>query len=333
MRDALGRTIDYLRLSLTDRCNLRCIYCMPKQGVVSLPHDDILRLEEFARIVRVAAKLGVCYVRLTGGEPLVRKGLVGLVNEVAHTPGIKRIALTTNATLLAGAASDLAAAGLSRVNISLDSLDPCQYRTITRRGTLDDALAGIDAALSFGLNPVKLNVVVMRSLEQDLLEFARLTLNRPLHVRFIEYMPVGDTAEDTGSGWGPEDVVRSQEILKAIDAGARAVGLGGLERVQQSGPEGWGPARYWRLSGARGTIGVISALSNHFCGTCNRLRVTADGRLRPCLFSDLEYDLRTAVRSGDDTAIESVFHEALNHKPTAHNGRIGTQRRMSQVGG
>lgn len=330
MKDTLGRTIDYLRISLTDRCNLRCRYCMPEEGVRSLPHESILRIEEFAKIIELLAPQGIKHIRLTGGEPLVRKGVKDLIWKASHTPGIESVALTTNATLLPAMAHDLKEAGLSRINISLDTLDADQYHFITRRGTLQDALNGIDAALEAGLQPVKINAVVIRNLQQDLLSFARMTLDAPLHVRFIEYMPVGACDE---CDWGMDNVVDADEILKTLDAQSRAAGLGGLSPAEDDAPEGWGPARYYRLPNAQGTIGVISALSNHFCNSCNRLRLTADGKLRPCLFSDEEYDIRSALREGTDEDVIAVFKAALNHKPDGHHHRVGTKRMMSQVGG
>ncbi len=333
MKDAYGRGIDYLRISLTDRCNLRCIYCMPEKGVTSIPHEEILRLEEFERAIQCAADLGIKHIRFTGGEPTVRKGLIGLVERTSLVPGIESIALTSNATLLPGMAEDLKRAGLSRVNISLDTLDRDQYRAITRRGNLDDALSGIRAALEAGLTPVKLNTVVVRSLSQDLLQFAKLTMDKPLHVRFIEYMPVGHDEDCGGCGWGIGDVIPAAEILKTINEKASQEGLGELEPASGSQPVGWGPARYYRLPHAQGTIGVISAISNHFCGSCNRLRLTADGKIKPCLFSDQEYDLRAALRGGTDENVRSVFEAALAHKPSGHEHRVGTKRMMSQVGG
>ena len=200
MKDIHGRTIDYLRISLTDRCNFRCIYCMPEEGVCQLSHDDILRIEEIARVVRVAAGLGVRSVRLTGGEPLVRKGVADLVREIARTPGIENVSMTTNGVLLPKMADELKRAGLSRVNISLDTLDPVQFRQITRRGELRQTLDGIEAALAAGFDPVKVNAVVVRSLDQDYLAFARMSVDRPLHVRFIEYMPVGESSGGCGCG-------------------------------------------------------------------------------------------------------------------------------------
>ena len=200
MKDSHGRTIDYLRISLTDRCNLRCIYCMPEEGVRALAHEDILSLEEIERLVRIAAEMGITRVRLTGGEPLVRKGVVDLVRALKATPGIESVALTTNGILLPRMAEELKAAGLSRVNISLDTLDPEQYAAITRRGSFDEAMAGIESAIEAGFSPVKVNAVVVKALNQDVLSFARMSIDRPLHVRFIEYMPVGESAGACGCG-------------------------------------------------------------------------------------------------------------------------------------
>lgn len=332
MKDGQGRQIDYLRISLTDRCNLRCIYCMPEHGVKSIPHESILTLEEVHKAIECASQLGIKHIRFTGGEPTVRKGLLGLIERTAQTPGIESVALTTNAILLPNMATDLKTAGLSRVNISLDTLDAEQYRFITRRGNLDDALKGVEAALSSGLSPVKLNTVVVRSLNQDLLSFARLTVDAPLHVRFIEYMPIGSGEDCGGCGWGLDDVVSAKEIIETINMQAQSIGLGSLQPTTAT-PDGWGPAQYYRLPDAQGTVGVISAISNHFCASCNRLRLTADGKIKPCLFSDTEYDIRSALRKGDKEEVLSVFEAALSHKPSGHEHRVGTRRMMSQVGG
>ena len=333
MKDHHGRTIDYLRISLTDRCNLRCIYCMPEEGVEQMSHDDILRIEEIEEAVRIAAQMGITRVRLTGGEPLVRKGVVDLIRNIKNTPGIEHIAMTTNGVLLPRMAADLKKAGLSRVNISLDTLDADQFAMITRRGRLEDTLAGIEAALAVGFNPVKINAVTVRSLNQDYLAFAKLSINQPLHVRFIEYMPVGESSGSTGCGWGKEDVVPSEELIEIIDERARAEGLGPLIPADDTRPEGWGPARYYTFENALGTVGFISPLSRHFCSECNRLRLTADGKLRPCLFSDEEFDLKSALRTGSDDAVRAVFGEAIGAKPDDHHDRVGTERGMSQIGG
>lgn len=333
MKDAYARTIDYLRISLTDRCNLRCVYCMPEEGVPPLCHEEILRMEEFAQIVRVAAKMGIKHVRLTGGEPLVRKGVCDLVRSIKATPGIESVAITTNATLLARMAPKLKEAGVDRVNISLDTLDAEQFHAITRRGNLSDALDGIEAAFKVGFDPIKINVVAVRRLDQDFASFARLTMERPLHVRFIEYMPVGHSVEEGGCGWGPEDVIPTKELIQTISAATKEAGLGELIPAGADRPLGWGPANYYELEGAQGTIGFISSVSNHFCASCNRLRLTADGRIRPCLFGDEEFDIKTALRTEGPEAAERVLEQALSHKPENHHHRVGTARMMSQVGG
>ncbi|MDE8703458.1 GTP 3',8-cyclase MoaA [Adlercreutzia equolifaciens] len=333
MKDSHGRVIDYLRISLTDRCNFRCVYCMPEEGVCAMSHKEILRLEEIERLVKVAADLGIRSVRLTGGEPLVRKGVVDLVDAITKIDGIENVSMTTNGVLLPRMIDDLKAAGLSRVNISLDTLDADQFRAITRVGNLEDTLAGIDAALEAGLNPVKVNAVTVRSLNQDFLAFAKMSIDRPLHMRFIEYMPVGDTSEDGGTGWGKQDVIPSEELFDIINEQARQAGLPELRPAGTSKPLGWGPARYFEFPDAQGTVGFISPLSRHFCAECNRLRVTADGKVRPCLFSDTEYDVRSALREGSDGAVRNVLLEALGAKPDEHHDKVGTERNMSQIGG
>ena len=333
LKDSHGRVIDYLRISLTDRCNFRCIYCMPEEGVTQLSHEDILRIEEIEELVRIATGIGIKHIRLTGGEPLVRKGVVGLVDSITKMPGIESVSLTTNGVLLPRMANDLKAAGLSRVNVSLDTLDPEQFRMVTRCGNLDDTLAGIDAALATGLDPVKINAVVVKSLNQDFLGYARLSVDRPLHVRFIEYMPVGTSSGADGCGWGKQDVIPSEELYHIINERARAQGMPELVDAGDERPTGWGPARYFKFPGAMGTVGFISPLSRHFCSECNRLRLTADGKIRPCLFSDEEYDVRTALREGGKDDVLSVLCEALGAKPDEHHDKVGTERGMSQIGG
>ena len=334
MKDSHGRVIDYLRISLTDKCNFRCIYCMPAEGVCPMGHDELLHIEEIEAITRVATRIGIKSVRLTGGEPLVRKGVVDLVHSLHEMPGIENISMTTNGVLLPKMADELKRAGLSRVNISLDTLDPEQFEFITRVGKIESTLAGIDAALEAGFNPVKINAVTVRSLNQDFLAFAKLSIDRPLHVRFIEYMPVGTSTGSDGTGWGKQDVVPSEELLGIINERAREEGLPGLVPAgNDDKPIGWGPARYFEFPGAKGTVGFISPLSRHFCGECNRLRLTADGKLRPCLFSDREVDVRTALREGGEEAVYNCFLEALNLKPDEHHDKVGTERNMSQIGG
>lgn len=333
MKDKHGRVIDYLRISLTDRCNLRCIYCMPEEGVDQLSHLDILRIEEIEEIVRYAAEMGITRVRLTGGEPLVRKGVVDLVRNISQMPGIENVAMTTNGVLLPRMADDLKAAGLSRVNISLDTLDPQQFKDITRCGELQGTLDGIEAALKVAFNPVKINAVTVRSLNQDYLAFAKMSIDRPLHMRFIEYMPVGDSSGVDGCGWGEQDVISSEEVFELINEAAQKEGLGALVPAGVDRPEGWGPARYFHFEEAKGTVGFISPMSRHFCSECNRLRLTADGKLRPCLFSDEEFDIRPALRQGDSEAVKNVLREALGAKPDEYHNQVGTERGMSQIGG
>ncbi|NHM15469.1 GTP 3',8-cyclase MoaA [Eggerthellaceae bacterium zg-887] len=333
MIDSHGRTIDYLRISLTDRCNFRCIYCMPAEGVAAKSHDEILRYDEIVDIVKEASRLGITRLRLTGGEPLVRRGVEGLVEELAAIPGIESIAMTTNGVLLPKMAADLRRAGLSRVNISLDTLDPDQFRRITRCGSIEQTLAGIDAALEYGFSPVKINAVTVRSLGQDFLAFAKLSLDRPLHVRFIEYMPVGESTGSDGTGWGKKDVIPSDELLGLLNEQAKAEGLGELVPAEKHKPQGWGPASYYTFEGAQGTVGFISPLSRHFCAECNRLRLSADGKIRPCLFSDEEYDVRSALADEGPAGVRRVLQQAIGAKPDEHHDKVGTERLMSQIGG
>jgi cyclic pyranopterin phosphate synthase len=337
--DAFGRRIDYLRISVTDRCNLRCVYCMPSGGVAWRDQSEILTFDEIVRFADAAAAEGISKIRLTGGEPLLRKGIADLARRLRALNGVESIAITTNGTLLPRLARDLAAAGIERVNISLDSLDPDVYARATRGGRLEDALAGIDAAFAAGMHPIKVNVVVMRSLRQDLVSFARLTMDRPVHVRFIEYMPIGGGDDGGGGGdglgdWTEADHVPSDEILAGLAVEGTGAGLGELEPVERDeAPGGWGPAHYFRFEGAQGTIGVISALSNPFCSQCNRLRLTADGKLRTCLFSDDDFDARHVLRHGSEAGLHSLIHAALAAKPESYNLGTGTVRRMSQIGG
>jgi cyclic pyranopterin phosphate synthase len=305
---------------------------MPADGVEWQPPATIMSYEEIERFTRLALTEGISKVRLTGGEPLVRRGVVEHVERMARITGSDSLALTTNGILLADFAEDLAGAGLSRVNVSLDTLDPDTFERITRGGEVGRVLAGIDAALEAGLAPVKVNVVVVRDLEQDLEAFARMTLDRPLHVRFIEYMPLGD-ARRTGE-WDASKVVSSDQVLERLaEAGERA-GIGAPEPVLSGeAPGGWGPARYYRLPGAAGTVGVISPISHHFCDACNRLRLTADGRLRPCLFSDGEVEVRAVLGEGTDEDVRALIRSTLEAKPASPPARGETARRMSQIGG
>ena len=328
--DAYNRPISYLRISVTDRCNLRCIYCMPAEGVTSISHDRVLRYEEIVTIVRAAAELGISKVRLTGGEPLVRLGIVDLVRKIASVPGIDDLAMTTNGILLARYADDLAQAGLHRVNISLDTLDPEHFRQITRCGELDDVLAGIEGARRADLRPVKINTVVIRGMnDDDIVDLAAKTVEASWwNIRFIELMPVGD-GELMHEAW-EDRVVTADEVRERIESA-----LGELQPAKMA--TGSGPARYYRLPGAAGTIGFITPVSEHFCYRCNRLRLTADGQLRPCLLSDQEVDLRTPLRQGADAEqIKALIIEGINRKPMRHHLRDHVHpegRAMSQIGG
>ena len=328
--DAYNRPISYLRISVTDRCNLRCIYCMPEEGVPSRRHEQVLRYEEIETIVLAAAELGITKVRLTGGEPLVRLGITDLVEMIARVPDIDDLAMTTNGILLARYASGLAEAGLDRVNISLDTLDPQRFREITRCGELADTLEGIEAARQAGLNPIKINTVVIRGMNDDeVVDLAAKTLEAGWwNIRFIELMPVGN-GELMTEAW-EERVVTADETRARIETA-----FGPLQPARME--TGGGPARYFRLPGGKGTLGFITPISEHFCYRCNRLRLTADGQLRPCLLSDHEIDLRSPLRRGADAEeIKALIIEGINAKPMRHHlgehlhpeGRV-----MSEIGG
>ncbi|MDI3538809.1 MAG: 3,8-cyclase [Bacillota bacterium] len=323
MRDRLGREIDYLRVSVTDRCNLRCLYCLPPEGVRPKDHEEILRYEEIVHLVKVAAGLGIRRVRLTGGEPLVRAGLTQLVAELAAIPGLSDLSLTTNGTLLAPLAEELKRAGLKRVNISLDTLRPERFRAITRCGTFSDAWAGIEAALAAGLHPVKINTVAMAGVNDDeLADLAELTRRFPLHVRFIEVMPLG------------ADLGRSEaRVLPMATVRAAVEKVGRLEPAWVTGG---GPARAWRFPGAPGTVGFIGALTESFCKRCNRLRLTADGKLKPCLASDVEVDVKRLLRRGASAdELKEALRRALELKPARHHleNYAKHARVMCQIGG
>jgi len=323
MRDNHSRIIDYLRVSVTDRCNLRCVYCMPPEGVPLRPHGDLLSFEEIVAVVESAVALGVRKARLTGGEPLVRLGLTELVRQLARIDGLKDLSLSTNGTLLKEHASALKAAGLRRVNVSLDSLKPERYRRITRHGDLAETLAGIEAAEATGLAPIKLNTVVMRGVNDDeVADLAALARNRGWSIRFIERMPLAEG----GGGFVP-----SVEVRERLDP------LGLLVRASDDAQNG--PARCYRLAGAPGSIGFISPLSEPFCASCNRLRLTSTGMLRPCLLSNEgEVDLRAALRAGTDRkAIQGLLLRAAAGKPGRHSLReadgMPHGAAMSQIGG
>ena len=322
LTDQFGRRIEYLRISVTDRCNFRCVYCMPAAGLQWLPKAEILSYEEIAELVRQLAPMGLRRVRITGGEPTIRPDLDRLIAQLRAVREIDDIALSTNGVRLPELAPRLRAAGLDRVNLSADSLRPDRIAAIARRNLGFDPVVAATAAEEAGLAPVKINVVVMRGINDDEIEdFAALTVEHPWHVRFIELMPVGEMRELT---W--DHVVPSDEIL------ARIARLGALS--PDAGPAGNGPAAYHRLPGAAGTIGVITPMTHTYCASCNRVRLTADGRLRTCLFGDHEVLLRDALRSG--RPLEPLVHQALADKPREHallQMQVGGLRALSQVGG
>lgn len=328
--DRFGRVHDYLRISVTDRCNLRCVYCMPPEGVEFQPHEQILRYEEIAEVVKVAASLGVKRLRLTGGEPLVRREIEKLVAMLSAIEGIEDIALTTNGIYLAQKAAALKEAGITRVNISLDSMKAERFRHITRGGDLKRVLDAIDRSIEVGFSPVKLNVVLMKGFNDDEIEdFLRLTVEKPLNVRFIEYMPIGEASDEWRKRYLP---------LPTVLERAQAMGLPAEQTTQVFGN---GPSENYRLPGAAGTFGLIHPVSNHFCDNCNRLRLTADGNLKPCLYWIDELKVRPHV--GNPEELRELFFRALSIKPETHEmaqaleqqaqSHTPTLRRMSQIGG
>ncbi len=329
LSDSFQRPINYLRISVTDRCNLRCIYCMPSDGVSLMSHEDVLSYEEIYTVVLAATELGINKVRLTGGEPLVRSGLPDLVRMLAQIDAVNDISLTTNGLLLSRYATELKQAGLQRVNVSLDTLKPDKFEFIARRnnnlGNVGDVLAGIEAARSVGLNPVKINTVVMAGINDDeLLDFASKTIDDGWHVRFIELMlPLGVSTT-------------SAQFISVSNMRERLKLLGELEPCLPSA--GNGPAKYFRFPHARGTLGFITPVSEHFCFRCNRLRLTSDGKLRSCLLAEDEIDLRQPVRSGVSSIglIKHLIEQAVARKPLHHRldeGYMPKDRPFSQVGG
>ena len=321
-----NRVINYLRLSITDRCNLRCVYCMPEEGINFLPHSEILTYEEILHLVRLSVQNGIRKVRLTGGEPLVRKGFINFLTSLCRIEALKEITLTTNGVLLKDLAADIKACGICRINISLDSLKAERFFQITGRDYFDRVWEGIQEAERLEFNPVKINVVVMKGINDDeVLDFARLTLEKPYHIRFIEFMPVGEN-----NGWSPQKFVSTREIHEYIGT------LGNLRPVRSNALDG--PAKRCVIEGAKGEIGLIGALSNHFCKKCNRLRMTAEGHLRGCLFSDQEIDIKTSLREDKgDAHLLNLIRQAIKNKPREHGiERYGPRkcvRQMSSIGG
>ncbi len=306
MIDQFGRTIEYLRISVTDKCNLRCVYCMPMEGLPWLRREELLSYEEIAVVVGEMAQMGLRRLRLTGGEPLARKGLPELVSMLSAIEGIEDIALSTNAVLFADQAQALRDAGLSRLNISLDSLQAERVESIARRpGCFPAIMRGLEVAERLGFEPLKLNVVLMRGVNDDEIEaFADLTRDRPLHVRFIELMPTTSNLE-----------LSAKQYFSCQEALTRLRAVGELEPVE--GPVGNGPAAYYSFPSAVGTVGVITPMSHNFCAQCNRLRLTADGQLRPCLFGEIQTNLRDPLRAGEP--LRPLIEHTLRIKPERHD--------------
>lgn len=321
--DPFGRRVNYLRLSVTDRCNLRCSYCMPSDGVSKLDHQEILSYEDLFRITAAAVSLGVEKVRVTGGEPLVRKGLVDFLRRIAALPRLKVLALTTNGLLLEEMTDELLAAGVTRLNISLDSLNPTTFATITRCGDLAKVLRGIEYAAQAGI-PIKINMVVMRGVNDlEIEDFAALTFSHPYAVRFIEYMPTLTEAQSARLA------VSGEEVLTRI---AARYSLNPLPQDPLAGP-----ARNFRLKGALGSVGIITPMSNHFCGNCNRIRVTSTGMARSCLFAPSSLDLKPLLATGDPIALQQALRSCIAGKSERHDiswqGETGAGFSMAAIGG
>ena len=324
--DKHNRHLNYLRISITDRCNLRCLYCMPHDGLAKLRHDEVLTYEEILRLATIAVNLGVNKIRLTGGEPLIRKGILQLLPSLVNLPGLKDISMTTNGVYLKENIEKIKSAGIKRVNISLDTLRRERYRKITGYDGFEQVWEGIQLAGELGLNPIKINMVVMKGINDDeVVDFAGLSLNHPYHIRFIEYMPSGFADQDAQLHHVPNSDVKDQ-----------ITSLGKLVKVLNTETDG--PTDRFRIEGAPGEIGFISPLTHHFCQVCNRLRLTANGHLRPCLLSDQEVDLKTPMRAGvSDSEIEQIFLKTAENKPRAHRlnsehcGSLSGQ--MSAIGG
>jgi cyclic pyranopterin phosphate synthase len=322
VNDGFGRQINYIRISVTDLCNLRCFYCMPEQGICKKEHGQVLRYEEILTVVRECALLGITNVRITGGEPLVRAGIEKLIEAIRAIDGIEDISMTTNGILLKEKIKVLKAAGLDRVNISIDSLDAEKYRRITRGGDIEKVLQALDLCIELGIKPVKINAVLLKGINDDeLMDFALLTEKLPVSVRFIELMPVGQVAYGF-----------KEHYMSAAQAMDRIPGLVPADEIQS----GCGPAVYYRLPGAIGTVGFIAALSHNFCKECNRIRLTADGKIKPCLNSDFEVDLKPVLRENKGS-LRMALEWAIGLKPNRHHMDEGEpvlkNRDMYQIGG
>lgn len=326
MKDRYGREINYLRVSLTDRCNLRCVYCMPMTGLTFVPNPELLTVDEIEKIVRAAVDVGFRKVRLTGGEPTLRQDIVDIVRRLNKIDGVEQLVMTTNGYRLPYIAQELAEAGLKRVNIHVDSLDPERLPKLMRLGRLDKVWAGIEAAEKAGLTPIKLNSVITRGYnDEDAVDLARLTLSKPWQVRFIELMPFAGPTEIALNNY-----VSSDEIKSWVEAE-----LGPLFEV--NGGQLDGEARLYRLAGSLGNLGFISPVSDPYCDDCNRMRLTADGRIRLCLLADAEINFRDTLRNGGSHQdLVALFERAIINKPVGHqlkNGVYPEARTMSQIGG
>lgn len=318
VEDLFGRNINYLRISVTDLCNLRCRYCMPEEGIPKVSHKDILTVEEIGEIARIFVKLGVNKIRLTGGEPLVRRGILDIVEKIGKLDGLKDLAMTTNGVLLKKYAKELKLRGLKRVNISLDTLNEDKYKYITRRGSIKDVMEGIEAAKKYGLTPIKINTVLVKGFNDDEIEaLAGLTEKEEIDVRFIELMPIGVTAKAELDGYISNDIVL-EKLPELIE----------VEREDISSP-----AVYYRLPKGKGKIGLINPVSCKFCKYCNRIRLTARGSLKLCLHSNKEINLKEALRSGQD--IEKLIIDAIDKKPESHHLEDGEyiSKKMYEIGG
>lgn len=318
MKDSFGRVINYLRISVTDRCNLRCKYCMPEKGISKLCHEDILTLEEIYEITKVFVELGINKVRFTGGEPLARKGLVDLIAKISKLEGVKDLAMTTNGILLKDHAKELKEAGLNRVNVSLDTLDEEKYRTITRGGKLKDVLEGIEEAKKIGLAPIKINTVLIGGFNDDEIEsLVSLTEKEEIDLRFIELMPIGEA-----SSWAEENFISNDIILEKIKD---------LMRVPREDVSS--PAVYYKLPNGKGKVGIINPISCKFCQNCNRVRLTSKGQLKLCLHSNQEIDIKTALRNGED--VKELILKSIGKKEESHHLEDGKYitRNMNQIGG
>ena len=334
--DNFGREISYLRVSITDRCNYRCIYCQPERQFEFIPHEEILRYEEIVEIVQEAVELGITKVRITGGEPLVREGIVDFIRQLKKIDKLEDISLTTNGFFLSEYAEKLKAAGLNRVNISLDSLQEEKYRRIARAGSLKKVLKGIDSAFKAGLLPIKINTVVMKGINDDEIDdFVKLALLRPLNIRFIELMPSGEEViKEFKNKFISVQKIKEKLIKKYL-----------LRPIKISTSNG--PAKYFQIEGGKGTVGFINALSQHFCKTCNRIRLTSEGKLRPCLFSNKEIDIKSEIRNSEKLntsipylrkkLIQEKIIEAVKLKPASHQLNTKVKNnisfQMSKIGG